>query len=249
MKSNKFVISVVSLLVLGGVVALFFQSGVMGGDKEPLLPFGKITRADAVKHIEWTYSQGGSYKQFALEKNGPREYALAFYQPNNWELEAPIDERRGGILMFKIYDRKPQLLWESQEFITLTRPTIDVRDITGDGNSEILAKWSNGDVDLLYIYSRKNDTFALISPFTTSTTPSGILIHQISFGSLNGDIQVRDLDEDFVEEVILIGPKKVTEQETQELFVVNIYKWNGSSYYQWKRTETDHPWTLDLKSI
>ncbi len=226
---------IVGISVSAGVYFLFDNHNNLPGsqtvDNEPPLPFGQITRQERINHVDWAYANGKQYEQYSLVKDGEKKYVVTFYQPNYREKNLTQEDRRGGILVFEIESNVPKLIWESTDNITLTRPTIDVRDITGDGNAEILANWSNGKVSLLYIYSWSGLDFRLITPMKKVEGligGSGNLYVPI-FGS-SDDIQVRDLDNDSIEEVLLIRPSKTGE------ILTDVYKWDGSKYYLWKET-------------
>ena len=205
---------------------------------EPLLPFGQITREERINHVDWTYANGKQYEQFSLTDAGERKYVVTFYQPNFRDSNIPEKERYGGVLVFEISNGNPKLIWESTENVTLTRPTVDVRDITGDRNAEIIANWSDGKTSILYIYSWNGSDFKLITPLRKVEGligGSGNLYSPVFGASSGGDIQVRDIDGDSIDEVILTGPS------VSGGFISNIYKWDGVSYYQWKTEKTQNP--------
>jgi hypothetical protein len=201
-------------------------------DPEPSLIFGQITRDDRVKHVEWAYRNGKPYEQFALEKDGPKDYVVTFYQPNFRD-----DARGGGIIVFGVKDNQPKPIWESKEIITLTMPEVlEVRDITGDKKVEIISTWSDGKVSILYLYSWDGKTFKYITPLKKSESkyapPNS---YSPIFGTNRGDIQVKDLDGDSIDEVIISGG--VTRDEIGNEIPIEserIYKWNGNEYYLWK---------------
>ena len=206
-------------------------------ESEPPLPFGQITRDEAIKHVEWAYRNGKPYEQFALTKDGPKDYVVTFYQPNPRDENIPYNERRGGILVFHISDNKPVLVWESKDDITLTRPTIGVRDITKDGKIEIMATWSDGTIDNLFIYSWTGNEFTLISPTTVVKLPfSNKEATGYIFDIRRGDIQVKDLDGDNIDEVTISGgvTRDKNDNEIPIIGREEIFKWNGTKYYLWK---------------
>jgi len=234
---TAFSILVIGIIILVAILGFAEKPDSQPANNEPSLPFGQITRQGIIDHVEWTYANGKQYEQYSLTKGGEAKYVIAFYQPNPRDHDIPREERRGGIIVFEITNNSPKLIWESTEYITLTRPTIDVRDITDDGNAEILANWSNGKVSTLYIYSWDNAGIKLITPIKKVEGligGSGNLYAPIF--SSSWDIQVKDLDADSVDEVLLISPTVTSE------FSTSIYKWDGSQYYFWKKlTDTSAP--------
>lgn len=199
---------------------------------EPPLPFGQITKKERIQHVEWTYTNGKQYDEFVLDGKGQKKFVITYYQPNPRDPELVKEERRGGIVVFEIRNGTPILFWESKEDIILNEPTIEVKDITGDGKLEIVSKWSDGKTDKLYIYSWDGKTFQFITPVkkveSIYTTPD--LYTPIFGASLGGDIEVRDIDDDSIAEILMIGVSV-----SNDGFITNIYKWNGTEYYLWKR--------------
>ncbi len=203
---------------------------------EPLLPFGQITREDVIKHIEWAYKNGKNYQQFALEKGAPEDYVVDFYQPNFRDANVKPKEEQGGIIVFKIVDKEPQIFWETSNPVTLTRPVIETRDITNDGKVEILADWSDGTIDNLFIYSWTGSEFKFISPTTLFKSPySGKEIIGYIFVVRMGDIQIKDIDNDNIDEVIISGGT-TRDKIGNEIPIQRerIYKFNGQEYKLWK---------------
>jgi len=157
------------------------------------------------------------------------------------EESLPPEKRRGpGLLVFKIENDEIKKIWESSEEIFLDIPRIEVRDITGDGNNEILAFWSDGKVEGLDIYSWTGTTFQYITPQEELTSPDGVTRLVPGFGSYDGGIAVKDLDGDKIEEVIIIETKSIginpeTDESIDEYYR-KIYKWNTEKkeYYLWK---------------
>ena len=208
-------------------------------ESEPPLPFGQITRDEAIKHVEWAYRNGKPYEQVALTKDGPKDYVVTFYQPNPRDENLKTwQEQRGGILVFHIKESKPELIWESRENINLTRPVIEVRDVTGDGNAEILATWSDGKGSILYLYSWNGKDFMYITPVHKVELIGGSdNLYAPSFAIYRGDIQVKDLDGDHIDEVILLGGVILDKDENEQPNpnpTATIFKWDGKKYYIWK---------------
>lgn len=206
-------------------------------EPEPPLIFGQITREDRIKHIEWAYKNGKNYEQVALEEGGPKDYVVTFYQPNYREENTA---HGGGIMVFEVKNNQPKLIWESSEIITLTMPEVlEVRDITGDKKAEIISTWSDGKVSILYLYSWDGKTFKYITPIekVTGLIGGSKNLYAPIFGIRRGDIEVKDLDKDSIDEVIIsggvtydeLGNEIPVEQET-------IYKWDPQKqqYYLWK---------------
>jgi|GEM_PF-3939666 len=208
-------------------------------DSEPSLIFGQITREDRIKHIEWAYRNNKQYEQIALTKDGPKDYAVTFYQPNLRDEDISYEERRGGILVFDVRKNQPKLIWESKEYITLTMPVLEVRDITNDGNVEILVDWSDGIINNLFIYSWTKEEFKFISPTTVVTSPeTGKTATGYRFVVRRGDIQVKDLDGDGIDEVIISGGTTRDELGNEvPIESETIYKWDieKQEYYLWEK--------------
>jgi len=245
-KQNKIILGFLMFIAL--LVSSFFIINYIKSNNKPPLPpsvinntdpepqLGYFTRNDIIKHVEWAYRNGKSYKQVALTENGPKDYVVTFYQPNyRGEASDP-----GGIIVFQVKNNQPKIIWESTEDISLTLPTdFDVRDITGDKNVEIITVWSDGKVSILYLYSWDGETFRYITPLKKSESkyapPNS---YSPIFGTNRGDIQVKDMDRDNIEEVIIsggiafdeIGNEIPIERET-------IYKWDTQKqeYYLWKQ--------------
>jgi len=236
---NIFLLIIVLLFISSAVfLAYGFRKSpsiVTNNDPEPSLLFGLITREDRIKHIEWAYRNDRPYEQIALEEGGPKDYVVTSYQPN---FRGDASDG-GGIMVFEVNDSHPKIIWESIEDITLTMPEVlDVRDITGDKKVEIISQWSDGKVSILYLYSWDGKTLKYITPLKKSESkyapPNS---YSPIFGVNRGDIQVKDLDGDNIEEIIIssgttrdeIGNEIPIENET-------IYKWDTQKqeYYLWK---------------
>jgi hypothetical protein len=244
MKINKnILLLIIVLLFISFIVFLAYgfiksPSLITNNDPEPELSLGQITRNDVIKHIEWAYRNNKPYQQFSLEKDGSKNYVVTFYQPNFRDENVKKEELNGGTIVFKITNNKPAVFWEISSSVDLTRPVIETRDINNDGYVEITADWSDGTIDNLFIYSWTGESFKFISPTTTMTSPeTGMTAIGYRFVVRLGDIQVKDLDGDNIDEVIIsggttrdeIGNEIPVESET-------IYKWNTDKkeYYLWK---------------
>ena len=215
-------------------------------ESEPPLPFGQITRDEVIKHVEWAYRNGKPYEQVALTKDGPKDYVVTFYQPNPRDENLKTwQEQRGGILVFHIKESKPELIWESTDDITLTRPLLAVRDLTGDGVNEIVAMWQNGASEILYIYelNDKKKTFELITPLGAPFLAYGSTTSYPIFDGPDSTIQIIDLDGDKIPEIIILGLVTPDKNNTEDGITRNdkrpyeAYKWNGTKYYLWKTSE------------
>lgn len=248
MKIQKnILLPIIVLLFLSFIVFLFYGFKkspppiTINNDPEPALPFGQITREDAIKHVEWTYRNDKLYDQFALTKDGSKDYTVVFYQPNYRDKDVRKEERKGGIIVFKITNKKPVIFWEIGNLVDLTRPLIETRDINNDGRVEITADWSDGTIDNLFIYSWTGNEFKLISPTTIvkwsdSTTSIGYI-----FVVRRGDIQIKDIDNDNIDEIIISGG--TTRDEIGNEIPVEekrIYKWDviKQEYFLWKEEKT-----------
>ena len=219
---------------------LFFnkEAILINTDKEPPLTFGQITREQTIKHIEWAYRNDKPYQQFALTRNSPKDFALTFYQPNIRDLNAKREEVNGGVIVFKINAQIPEIFWEGYNPVSLTMPEVlEARDITNDGNIEVISKWSDGNIDQLFLYSWRNNQFIFIAPTTTVTSSfSQITSVGYVFGIRHGDIQLKDLDRDNIDEIIIAGgvTRDEMDNEVPILGVKTIYKFNGTTYELWK---------------
>jgi hypothetical protein len=198
---------------------------------EPPLSFGQITKKERIQHVEWTYVNGRKYDEFILDGGGQKKFIITYYQPNPRDPGLAQEERRGGVLVFEVREKTPVLIWESKEDIILNEPMIEVKDITGDNKVEIVSKWSDGKTDKLYIYSWDGKTFQFITPVkkveSIYATPD--LYTPIFGASFGGDIEVKDIDDDSIAEILIIGVPV-----SDNGFITNIYKWNGAEYYLWK---------------
>jgi len=211
-------------------------------DPEPQLDY--LTRDNIIKHIEWTYRNGKSYEQVALVTGGPRDYVVTAYQPDY----RGNSNKGGGVIVFDVSNKQPKIIWESTEDISLTMPEVlDVRDITGDGKVEIISQWSDEKLSFLYLYSWNGNTFNFITPTKKVTGLIGIggsgNLYALVFGVQRGDIQVKDLDGDNIDEVIISG-NFTRDEAGNEIPVENetIFKWDiqfkwdtqKQEYYFWK---------------
>jgi hypothetical protein len=242
MKINKNIfLLIIALLFLSFIIFSVYEfkkspSSIINNDPEPVLPLGQITRNDAIKHIEWAYRNGKPYQQFSLEKDGPKDYVVTFYQPNFRDENVKKEERNGGIIVFKVTNKTPIIFWEIGNPVDLTRPGIEARDITNDGYVEITADWSDGTIDNLFIYSWTGSNFKLISPTTIVKWPDLTTSVGYIFVVRMGDIKIKDIDDDNIDEIIISGGTTRDEigNETP-IESERIYKWNGSEYHLWKQ--------------
>jgi len=234
--STILIVSIVLVFLI--IVSKNFKksNSINSPDPEPRLILGQITREDRIKHIEWTYRNGKAYEQFALTTEDTKDYIVTFYQPNFRDKNVRSEEIRGGIVVFEIINNKPLIFQEIQSDVLLTGPVLETRDITNDDKIEILANWSDGTINNLFIYSWAENNFKLISPITESTSPfSGKKIKGYRFVVRRGDIQVKDLDGDNIDEVIILGGTTRDEMDNEiSIESETIYKWNGEEYYLWE---------------
>lgn len=184
-------------------------------------------------------TKGAGYTKFSLEEGGEKKFIVDYFPPEYFSI--PKEKQHdGGIMVFEIQDDgNVEKFWESEDKISLSIPVIEVRDITGDGKIEILAGWSDGKIENLFIYSWTGNEFRYISPTTIVSSPYS---NQTGIGYVfavhRGDIQVKDLDGDNIDEVIIsggttrdeIGNEIPIESET-------IYKWDTEKqeYYLWQK--------------
>lgn len=255
MSLTKKVTILLGSIVLLGLISLqinksFFQTNsqvqinnVNDGSRKPVdnnlqvpeLTFGQITRIEAINHVNYFYNDQSEYARNSLESGGEKKYIITFYQPNYRDPGLVEEDRRGGVLVFEIKNDKLELIWESTEKIVLTRPKIELKDITGDGKSEILATWSDGKVSILYIYSWDGKTFKFITPIKkVEFKYEESNIYAPIFGA-SGDIQITDYDGDGLDDILLISPK------IDGGYGTSIYKWSidKNDFVKIKELETE----------
>lgn len=228
---TKIIIITLTTVILGMVVIFLSQRG---------WPEDLITRITLppkelsykeMKEQEIIISKGKGYQKFSLEENGKKNIIIDYYPPEYYFI--PKEKQHdGGIMVFEVNDNGSiKKIWESNDKISLSIPRMEIRDVTRDGKNEILAFWSNGRSENLYIYSWTGSTFILISPLIDS----GIIP---IFNADEGKIEVKDIDNDHIEEIIVIKDKTLSfDKETLEMIIETyrqIYKWNGQEYYLFK---------------
>jgi hypothetical protein len=239
-KNKKIYIWVLTLVMIIVIVLIIkinpdIRQNVSSDDamslKEPILSFGQITREERLKHVEWTYTHGKQYPQYSLIKNGPKDIIVTFYQPDN-SGDISKEESNGGILLFKIENGTPKLIWENNDNVGGVHPTIWVTDVTGDNDNEILVNWGNGKYDTLFIYTSFDDSLKLISPQYQPFLEYNVTSYSPVFNARDGTIEVSDINGDKIPEIWF--PTKLTEsgELTEEYYVA--YKWDGSKYIRWK---------------
>ncbi len=189
-----------------------------------------ITREERISHIAWSYTNGKKYKEYDF--GGGEALVVTFYQ---WKSEKE-DEHEGGLLVFKIENNKPELIWESNEDITSTIPLIKTEDLTADGKKELLALWQDGKNETLYIYQSQNDKFVLITPLIQPWTHYGSYAKTPAFAAPDSQIQITDLDNDHIPEIWFPTQLNDAGEIVDEYYVA--YKWNGSKYILWKTQKT-----------
>ena len=175
-------------------------------------------------------SKGKGYPRYSLDGK-ENNIIITYYSP--YFASELKEDWSGGIIVFKIENGQIRKIWESTDEILLSIPRIEVRDITGDGKSEILAFWSDGKTEILYIYSWTGDNFKLITPITSFVSPGNRkIISGPIFGSYDGGILAKDIDGNKLEEVIIIVEDPYGEGENYQ----RIYKWDieNKEYYLWK---------------
>ena len=203
-------------------------------DPEPVRRFGRISREDSIKHIEWAYRNNQPYIEFRFVKDSPFRYAASFYQPGQ-ELKNQ-DRNKGGILVFRIENNIPILVWENNDHNNgPTYPEINVYDVTGDKKKELIVKWTHGvRSEGVYIYEMRMDDFHLISPeyqpWLKSFNNDTIFPR---FNGVYGAVRIISLDGDEIPEIWLPTDLNESGDEVEEHYVA--YKWNGTEYVEWKR--------------
>src|SRR3989344_514422 len=201
---------------------------------EPALSFGQITRQQRLDHIAWVYAHGQQYPQDSLTKDGLKDYMVTFYQPDYYsDRNISKEERNGAVLVFKIENNVPKLIWESKNYHGGVHPTIWVMDVTGDNRNEIFVQWGDGKGDVLFIYKSVGDAFELISPEHQRFLEYNVTSYSPVFNAKDGEIDVADLDGDQIPEISF--PTRFTNsgQWGEEYFYV-AYKWDGTKYFRWK---------------
>ncbi|MBI3589381.1 MAG: VCBS repeat-containing protein [Candidatus Liptonbacteria bacterium] len=157
-------------------------------------------------------------------------YILTGYQESNTENKP--GRRFGGILVFKIENKKPVLFWESEEYVN-TGKVAGFRDINNDGIDEIVWDYDlgvTGRNNAIYIYKFDKDKFRLITPIEIEE--SSKFSTSIKYGRtiLSGDndlTYMKDIDGDKIQEIV-VGYREgnIINRQT--------YKFNGQEYKLWK---------------
>ena len=186
-------------------------------DLEPTLTFGQITKQERINHVLWVYKQNSKYEDHRF---GGENLIVTFYQ---W---ASVEQNphRAGLLVFKIINSVPNLIWESEPIPSFITPLIKTMDLAGDGKNELLALWQNGKAESLYVYQKDGDQFKLLTPQNGSVLPV--------FNAPDSTIQVGDLDNDQIPEIWFSAELTEAGNLTEQYYVA--YKWNGSEYFRWK---------------
>ena len=259
-KQSVYILVLIALLLGGGVFSwhqlarekptepeLVVVAGSINEDQtpppetEPIPPepWGGISRRYRIDHIEWAYRNNQPYHpQFNFIEGLPEDYVATFYQPfKEPEDTENKDWNGGGILLFKIKDNTPILVWENNDHFGGTRPGIGVRDMTGDGKKELLISWSRDAYnEALYIYEMIGDDFQLISPYASTKADLeeyggvGIPVHRF-----RGIVSIDDLDGDEIPEVWFPTGLDNYGHLTSNHYLA--YKWNGTEYVEWKRQD------------
>ncbi len=207
-------------------------------DGEPPLSFGRTTKQQRLDHIKWVYAHGQHYPENSLTKDGPKEYVVTYYQPNLFDSNVPEKEIEGGILLFKIENNIPKLIWEATDDIGGVRPSIWVTDMTGDDQNEIVALWGNGKGEILFIYKQiDSSSFKLVTPKEQRGLRWGSTMYSLIFNANDGEINIEDLDNDDIPEISFPTQYVNGIRQDKESYVA--YKWNHSKeeYFLWKVSE------------
>lgn len=202
---------------------------------EPELPFGQITKADRIKHIEWSYQNKKPYPQDSLIKEGPKEYVVTYYQPNTMNDSVLNNEKEGGVLLFKIIDNKPELIWENNDTSGI-HASVWFEDVTSDNQNELLVLWKSDHTEVLRIYSTFNEEFELISPLVQPWKNVKDYPSDSFYSPLYSDdyhpIQLDDLDGDKIPEIWFPTTMNKDLSFGEKRHVA--YKWDGGKYFIWK---------------
>ncbi len=201
-----------------------------------------VDRQNRIDHVLAT--KGKDYRRYSLTKDSPKNLIITYYQIDLKNLHAEdvaLRRHQQGILVFKEKESgEIKLLWESNDYISQTRPIIGVYDLTGDGVNEILTLWQNGKYEDLYIYKWDGNGFDMISPYYDSKWSDGVIRKAFAFNARDSEMKIFDVDKDGIPEIIQSNNIIIRTQEdgfdlTKEVF--HAYKWNGSKYYLWKEQE------------
>lgn len=199
---------------------------------EPSLS-GYLTRQKRLDHITWIYAHGKQYPQESLTKDSTKDYVITHYEPNYFDNNIPLKEQGGGVLLFKIENNIPKLIWETNDNIGGNLPSVWVMDVTGDNQKEILIQQGDGKGDVLLIYTSNGKTFKLISPEQQRGLNYGSKSYSPVFNAKDGAIDVADLDGDSIPEVSFPTSYLGNGQFADEEHYV-AYKWDGTKYFLWK---------------
>jgi hypothetical protein len=168
------------------------------------------------------------------------------------------DYGRGGVLVMEKTNSGSKLLWNSIFDMREVPMKIEVRDINKDGVKEILSYWQAGKFDVglwIFSYNRTGKSFHLITPIFKYQIGGDRIVLKLSElenrnFSLNEirslhplfaaqDIQVKDFDNDQIDEVKIIElddyrQDSPNEAEYPHMKNTKIYKWNGEEFYLWQ---------------
>jgi len=196
--------------------------------------------------------KGEGYQRYSVTSEDIQDKIIVVYHDKfNGEPTRKGLRDFGGILVVKVNNvGVPHVEWEVRSDMFRDIPfKLEVRDITNDGNNEILSWWGAGvrlDSYILWIYSWTGETFRLISPLISLGKRIDVsetedpTIYDSEFGG--SAVKVDDIDDDSIDEVIVENiiptkrdpdlPYAASILEADRL--TKIYKWNGKEYYLWQ---------------
>lgn len=146
-------------------------------------------------------------------------------------------KHRGGIIVFSVFDKYVEKIWESQEIIQgLGNPGVRFLDLDSDGFKEMVVAVPQSNIyESFYVYKFKDKSFNLISPLVKEEYTK-IEISEI-YGTT--PIEISDKDNDKIMEIstrelVDIIPDSSDENLGAGGVVIRIYKFNSEVYELWK---------------
>ena len=206
-------------------------------DPEPELIPGEINFRERIAHMKWADRNNQPYPRVTFSHGALNEYIVAHYD--------------SGMLVFRVEkNSQPLLIWQYDQAGIAGRAEINLLDVTGDGQKEILSYWREDGYEQLRIYEKVGEYFRRISSFSPpekqeffkqcddnpdKSYKEQVCPDDIRFFTKENQIKVSDLDGDKIPEIHFPTYWSVDlESFVGEEFYV-AYKWTGGVYKLWKK--------------